>query len=92
MWHARLPEAEFVSDQDNSGAVSPELNLQCLQCGSVTTGNVIAIAECPRCGALDYHVFRGFISLDETTHHRRLSAPDNKDVIKKMIELVQSKA
>ena len=74
-------------------AVSQELlNLQCLQCGDVTAGNFITIAECPRCGALDYHIFRAYVSLNEAAAHRRACAPDNKDVINKIIDLVQRKS
>jgi len=74
-------EVELVTDRHQSFAASQELiNRQCLQCGSVTTGNVSTIGECPRCGALDYHVFRGLGSIDETAHYRRPGAPDNKDV------------
>ena len=77
---------------DNPCVLSQELlNLQCLQCGAVTRGNLIAIAECKSCGALDYHVFRSYVALDEAARHRRAGSPDNKDVINKLIELVQSK-
>ena len=77
---------------DNPCVLSQELlNLQCLQCGAVTSGNIIAIVECKRCGALDYHVFRSYVALDAAARHRRACSPDNKDVINKLIELVQSK-
>jgi len=82
-----------MTDLHNSCARSPELiHLQCLECGSVTTGNLTTIAECPRCGALDYHIFRCYISFEEAAHYRRAAAPDNKDVVQRMIELVQSKS
>jgi hypothetical protein len=78
---------------ENPCAVSQELiNLQCLQCGAGTTGNFITIVECPRCGALDYHIFTSHVSLVKSTDDRRPCTPDNKDVINKIIELVQSKA
>jgi predicted nucleic acid-binding Zn-ribbon protein len=76
--------------QDIPCAVSQELlNLQCLQCGEITSSSIIAIADCPRCGALDYHIFRGYVPHDDAAHNRRGVAPDNKDVINKMIDLVQ---
>ena len=78
---------------DNPCVISNELiNVQCLQCGTVNSGNIISIAECPSCGALDYHVFRGYVPLDEAMNHRRACTPDNKDVIKNLMELVQRKA
>ena len=77
---------------DKPCIVSQELiNLQCLQCGAVSSGTFVAIAECPCCGALDYHVYRAYIPLDEAIRHRRSHVPDNKDVIKNIIELVQRK-
>lgn len=67
------------------------LNLRCLQCGEVTSGNFITIVECPRCGALDYHIFKGYVPLDDANPCRREWGPDNKDVINQMIDLVQRK-
>ncbi len=83
-----------MSDTNNRPcAVSQELlNLQCLQCGDITSGNFITIAECHRCGALDYHLFQGYVPLDDAIHHRRAVAPDNTDVINRIIDLVQRKA
>jgi predicted nucleic acid-binding Zn-ribbon protein len=82
-----------ADSSENPCVVSQEqLNLQCLQCGSMTIGNFITIAECPRCGALDYHIFRAYVPLDEASQHRRAVAPDNSDVINKIIDLVQRKS
>lgn len=83
----------MADTRDNPCVVSQELiNLQCLQCGAVSSGNILAIAECLSCGALDYHVFRSFVPLEVATNHRRARTPDNEDVINKMINLVQDKA
>lgn len=81
----------MVESLENPCAVSQDLiNLQCLQCGEVTSGNFITIVECWRCGALDYHIFRGYVPLDGASQ-RRERTPDNKDVINQMIDLVQRK-
>jgi hypothetical protein len=97
--HSRIPtkrptistdEGTMTETQDIPCAVSQELlNLQCLQCGEIISGSIIAIIDCRRCGALDYHIFRGYVALDDASHNRRAVSPDNKDVINKMIELVQ---
>ena len=64
-----------MASNENPCAVSQELiNLQCLQCGAVTSGNFITIVECPRCGALDYHLFKGYVPLEEAARHRRAVA------------------
>ena len=82
----------MVDTIDKPCVVSQELiNLRCLQCGETSSGNFVSIAECPRCGALDYHIFRGYVPLEDAGHHRRAMAPDNRDVVNKMIELVQRK-
>ncbi len=86
-------EVKVAASNENPCAVSQELiNLQCLQCGAVTSGNFITIVECPRCGALDYHLFKGYVPLEDAVRHRRAIAPDNKDVINQIITLVERKA
>lgn len=67
------------------------INIRCLQCGAISSGNIFAIGECPCCGALDYHLFKGYVALDEPPRNRRACSPDNRDVINKLIELVQNK-
>ncbi len=92
-YHGKDEKRGFpVADKfDNPCAVSQELiNLVCLQCGELTSGNIITIVECARCGALDYHIFRGYVPVDDASS-RRTSLPDNKDVVNKMIDLVQRK-
>ena len=50
-----------------------------------------SLVECARCGAFDYHVFRGRVSCDDASLPRRASIPDNRNVINDIIELVQRK-
>ena len=66
------------------------INVRCLQCGEVTTGAFTMLAECRHCGALDFHVFRGFVSLTDGPP-RRAVEPDNRNVINEIIDLVQRK-
>ena len=81
----------MVESLDNPCAVSQELmNLQCLQCGDMTSGNFITIVECRRCGALDYHIFRSYVLLDGGGVRREWE-PANKDVINELIALVERK-
>lgn len=81
----------MTENLDKPCTVSQELlNLRCLQCGELTSGNFITIVECRRCGALDYHLFRGYVPVDDVSS-RRASLPDNKDVVNKIIDLVQRK-
>lgn len=79
----------MVESVDKPCAVSQELiHLQCLQCGEVTSGNFISIAECRLCGALDYHIFKSSAAAEAPGHARKRVA-DTKDVVTQMIELVQ---
>ncbi len=81
-----------VTSSDKACIVSRDIvNLQCLQCGTVTSGNLISIVECPRCGGLDYHIFKMYIPITEAAAHRRDNVPDNKGVINHMMELVKGK-
>ncbi len=79
-----------MDNKNNPCAVSQDqIHLQCLPCGAITTGNFITIVECPRCGALDYHIYKSGSEATAPIPRPRSRTPDNRDVINQMIELVK---
>ena len=65
--------------------------MECVACGALMPAEHQPFAECPRCGALDYHVFRSNDVFFDLPAYRPAPIPDNKDVINQMISLVERK-
>ena len=80
-----------MTDTTDNPTALDVMTLRCLQCGKETSTRSRSLVECPRCGAFDYHVFRGRISCEDASLQRRASIPDNRNVINDIIELVQRK-
>ncbi|MGH9523027.1 MAG: hypothetical protein ACRD3E_10900 [Terriglobales bacterium] len=68
-----------------------KIRMQCVACGAIMPLGHQPFVDCPRCGALDYHVFRGNDASPDLAAYRPAPMPDNKDVINQMISLVERK-
>lgn len=64
--------------------------VQCLGCGAELSAHRSGLVRCERCGGLDFHVVDPSAPVTQVTVSSRAGAPDNTQVIDRLMALVDA--